>query len=170
MRDHVDLVLAQWARERPDLDLSDMAVGSRLFRLNTLASRNADRAFRAHGLHQGEFDLLATLRRSGAPYALSPQQLIDALLLSSGAMTHRIDRLQQAGLIARTPHPQDRRSVLVSLTAEGLAVIDRVLPDYLEELHTTLAALSQAERRQLAALLKRVLAAHDAQAPGGISP
>ncbi|SPU53715.1 MarR family transcriptional regulator [Bordetella trematum] len=72
MRDHVDLVLAQWARERPDLDLSDMAVGSRLFRLNTLASRNADRAFRAHGLHQGEFDLLATLRRSGAPYALSP--------------------------------------------------------------------------------------------------
>ncbi|SPU53714.1 MarR family transcriptional regulator [Bordetella trematum] len=96
--------------------------------------------------------------------------MIDALLLSSGAMTHRIDRLQQAGLIARTPHPQDRRSVLVSLTAEGLAVIDRVLPDYLEELHTTLAALSQAERRQLAALLKRVLAAHDAQAPGGISP
>ncbi|OZI58097.1 MarR family winged helix-turn-helix transcriptional regulator [Bordetella genomosp. 1] len=169
MQDHVDRVLADWARERPDLDVSAMAVCARLFRLNIVAARSVDRAFKAHGLHQGEFDLLATLYRSGAPHALSPQQLVSALLLSAGAMTNRLDRLEQAGLIVRSPNPEDRRGVVVSLTTDGLRVIRRVLNDYLEELDGLLAPLSATDRRQLAGLLKRMLAGHDTDAPGGLA-
>ncbi len=169
MKDHVDLVLAQWAQQRPDLDVSAMAVCSRLFRMNIVAARNADRAFRAHGMHQGEFDLLATLFRAGPPYSLSPQQLTDALLRSSGAMTHRLDRLESAGLISRNPNPDDRRGVIVSLTAQGQRALRQVLDDYLDEMEKTLAPLNAAERRQLAGLLKRLLAEHDRHAPGGVA-
>ncbi|AZY49859.1 MarR family winged helix-turn-helix transcriptional regulator [Bordetella avium] len=169
MKDHVDFVLSQWADERPDLDVSPMAVCARLFRVNVLATRNAERAFRAHGLHQGEFDLLATLARSGPPYALCPQQLICALLLSSGAMTHRLDRLEAAGFVERSPNPNDRRGVIVSLTDLGQHTLQQVMADYLAELNHTLAPLNPAERRQLASLLKRLLIEHDQQAPGGLS-
>ncbi|OZI50357.1 MarR family winged helix-turn-helix transcriptional regulator [Bordetella genomosp. 5] len=169
MHDHVDRVLADWNRERPDLDVSAMAVCSRLFRLGIVAARSVDRAFKSHGLTQGEFDLLATLHRSGAHAGLSPQQLVSALLLSAGAMTNRLDRLEEAGLIARHPNPEDRRSVIVSLTPEGLRLIRRALNDYLEELDGLLAPLSASERRQLAGLLKRMLIEHDGAAPGGLA-
>ncbi|AHV93926.1 marR family protein [Bordetella holmesii 44057] len=145
-----------------------MAVCSRLFRMNIVAARNADRAFRAHGMHQGEFDVLATLFRAGLPYSMSPQQLIGALLLSSGAMTNRLDRLESAGLIARSPNPEDRRSVLVSLTQQGQRALRHVLEAYLDEMEQTLAPLNASERRQLAGLLKRLLAPHDQHAPGGV--
>ncbi|WP_144638244.1 MarR family winged helix-turn-helix transcriptional regulator [Bordetella genomosp. 13] len=168
-QDHVDFVLAQWQRERPDLDVSPMAVLGRVFRLNTLAMRDVDRAFRQHGIQQGEFDLLATLYRAGAPYALSPQRLIEALLLSSGAMTNRLDRLEQAGLVARRPNPDDRRGVIVSLTPQGRNTVRRALDDYLGQLDGLLAPLSATDRNRLAGLLRRLLAAHDQSAPGGIA-
>lgn len=170
MNDHVDFVLAQWKAERPDLDVSGMAVISRLFRVSTLAAREVDRAFQKHGLHQGEFDVMATLYRAGAPYALNPQKLVEALLLSSGAMTNRLDRLENSGLLARSPNPEDRRGVIVSLTAEGLRVIKRVLDDYLLELNQLMAPLSAADQRQIAILLKRLLVSHDQQSPGGVAP
>ncbi|MBO1112449.1 MarR family winged helix-turn-helix transcriptional regulator [Bordetella petrii] len=168
MRDHVDFVLSQWHEQCPGLDVSGMAVFSRLFRLHTLAAREVDAGFRKHGLHQGEFDVLATLYRSGPPHALSPQALVNALLLSSGAMTNRLDRLEQAGLLAREPNPDDRRGVMASLTPQGLRTIKAALGDYLDELGQLLAPLPAADRRQLATLLRRLLAAHDHHSPGAI--
>lgn len=103
MNDLVDLVLSQWERECPNLDISPMSVASRLFRLHAFAARDVGRAFKRYNLHQGEFDVLATLYRTGAPHAMNPQKLVAALLLTSGAMTNRLDRLEQAGLLARTP-------------------------------------------------------------------
>jgi DNA-binding MarR family transcriptional regulator len=112
--------------------------------------------------------VLATLYRSGSPYALNPQKLVEALLLTSGAMTNRLDRLEQAGLLTRSPNPEDRRGVIVSLTAEGLRTIKLVLKDYLKDLNELLEPLSAAERKQLAGLLRKLLIKQDQETPGGI--
>ncbi|MGV2862062.1 MarR family winged helix-turn-helix transcriptional regulator [Achromobacter sp. AGC39] len=145
-----------------------MAVVTRVFRLNAFATRNVNRSFRRHNLHQGEFDVLATLYRTGAPHAMNPQKLVEALLLTSGAMTNRLDRLEQAGLLVRNPNPDDRRGVIVSLTPDGLRVIKQVLKDYLKDLGELLDPLTPAERKQLAGLLKKLLIKHDQETPGGI--
>jgi DNA-binding MarR family transcriptional regulator len=166
--DLVDLVISQWTEECPGQDFSPMSVVTRVFRLNALATRNVNRGFRRHTLHQGEFDVLATLYRSGSPYALNPQKLVEALLLTSGAMTNRLDRLEQAGLLTRSPNPEDRRGVIVSLTAEGLRTIKLVLKDYLKDLNELLEPLSAAERKQLAGLLRKLLIKQDQETPGGI--
>ncbi|WP_459618789.1 MarR family winged helix-turn-helix transcriptional regulator [Bordetella sp. 2513F-2] len=168
MADHVDFVLSQWARQHPELDVSPMAVVSRLFRLGTFATREVELGFREHGLNQGEFDVLATLYRAGPPHALSPQQLVHALLLSSGAMTHRLDQLEAAGLLTRRGNPQDRRSVLVSLTPQGRHTVRQALEDYLARIGALLDPLSQADRSRLAGLLRKLLAAHDS--PSADSP
>ncbi|EHK64179.1 MarR family winged helix-turn-helix transcriptional regulator [Achromobacter arsenitoxydans] len=168
MNDLVDLVISQWTKECPSQDFSSMSVVARLFRLNAFAARNVNRTFRQHSLHQGEFDVLATLYRSGAPHAMNPQRLVDALLLTSGAMTNRLDRLEQAGLLVRNPNPDDRRGVIVSLTAEGLRVIKLVLKEYLKDLNELLEPLSAAERRQLAGLLKKLLLKQDQDTPGSV--
>lgn len=168
MNDLVDQVLSQWSEECPNLDFAAMAVVARVFRLNAFATRDVNRSFRRHNLHQGEFDVLATLYRSGAPHAMNPQKLVDALLLTSGAMTNRLDRLEQAGLLLRTPNPDDRRGIIVTLTTEGLRVIRLVLKDYLKDLNELLEPLSPAERRQLAGLLKKLLIRHDQETSGGI--
>ncbi|MCD0501796.1 MarR family winged helix-turn-helix transcriptional regulator [Bordetella petrii] len=168
MRDHVDFVISQWHEQCPDLDVAPMAVFSRLFRLHTLAVREVDATFRKHDLHQGEFDVLATLYRAGPPHALNPQALVSALLLSSGAMTNRLDRLETAGLLVREPNPGDRRSVVVSLTPPGLRLIKAALGDYLQELEQLLAPLPAADRKRLALLLRRLLSAHDRRTPGAI--
>lgn len=168
MNDLVDLVISQWNRECPNQDFAAMSVVTRVFRLNAFATRNVNRSFRRYNLHQGEFDVLATLYRSGAPHALNPQKLVEALLLTSGAMTNRLDRLEQAGLLVRNPNPDDRRSTIVSLTAEGLRIIKLVLKDYLRDLGALLDPLTVPERKQLAALLKKLLIKHDEETPGGI--
>lgn len=168
MNDLVDQVISQWSEECPNLDFAAMAVVARVFRLNAFATRDVNRSFRRHNLHQGEFDVLATLYRSGAPHAMNPQKLVDALLLTSGAMTNRLDRLEQAGLLLRTPNPDDRRGIIVTLTTEGLRVIRLVLKDYLKDLNELLEPLSPAERRQLAGLLKKLLIRHDQETSGGI--
>ena len=168
MNDLVDLVISQWTRECPSQDFAAMSVVTRVFRLNALAARNVNRSFRNYDLHQGEFDVLATLYRGGAPYALNPQKLVEALLLTSGAMTNRLDRLEQAGLLTRSPNPEDRRGVIVSLTTEGLRTIKLVLKDYLKDLNELLEPLSAAERKQLAGLLRKLLIKQDQETPGGI--
>ena len=168
MHDLVDLVISQWAKECPSQDFSAMSVVARLFRLNAFAARNVNRTFRQYNLHQGEFDVLATLYRTGAPHAMNPQKLVEALLLTSGAMTNRLDRLEQAGLLVRNPNPEDRRGIIVSLTAEGLRVIKVVLKDYLADLNEFLEPLSAAERRQLAGLLKKLLLKQDQDTPGSV--
>ncbi|GGO84606.1 MarR family transcriptional regulator [Marinobacterium nitratireducens] len=154
----VELAIDQWRREMPDLDLLPMEVIGRLGKATRLISRgHLDPFFQQQGLHQGEFDVLATLRRAGAPYALAPTQLFEALLISSGGMTNRLDRLEKAGLISRAPNPEDRRGTLVSLTDEGRALTDRVVPLHVENEARVLSPLSRKEQENLSALLGKLL-------------
>ncbi|WP_455354806.1 MarR family winged helix-turn-helix transcriptional regulator [Streptomyces sp. SYSU K217416] len=157
MTDHVDRVLEQWGAERPDLDASPMAVIGRLRRLSRLIDTELRRTFAAHGLDAASFDVLATLRRSGPPYRLTPAELMRTAMVTSGAITQRLDRLESRGLVARTPSAVDGRVVHVALTDEGHALIDRALPDHIANEHRLLAALGTAERDALADALRNLL-------------
>lgn len=156
-KDHVDLILEQWSRERPDLDPSPMGTIARIWRLARLSEASAEETFAAHGLSRGGFDVLAALRRAGAPYELSPTALYSSLLISSGAMTNRIDRLEETGLVERIPDAEDRRAIKVVLTARGRKVIDEAVTDHLEKERRMLEVLSPSERRALPALLRALL-------------
>ncbi|GAA1313441.1 MarR family transcriptional regulator [Saccharothrix xinjiangensis] len=157
MADHVDLVLEQWHDRRPDLDVSPMAVIGRLTRLSRLVEAELQRTFAAHGLDRASFDVLATLRRSEPPHRLTPTGLMRASMVTSGAVTQRLDRLEARGLVTRAPSERDGRGVVVGLTGEGLALVDRVLPHHLDTEERLLAALSAEERAVLAGALKAVL-------------
>lgn len=155
--DHVDRIVEQWARERPDLDASPMGVIGRVARASRHLDLRLEETFRRSGLNAGAFDVLAALRRAGPPYRLSPTALFGSLMLSSGAMTNRIDRLERAGLVARMPDPADRRSVLVELTRAGLDRIDRAVGEHLANEERLLAGLTGRERAELARLLRKLL-------------
>ncbi|NYI04486.1 MarR family winged helix-turn-helix transcriptional regulator [Allostreptomyces psammosilenae] len=157
MADHVDRVLEQWGAHRPDLDVSPMAVIGRLSRASRLISAELRRTFAAHGLDAASFDVLATLRRSGPPHRLTPAELMRAAMVTSGAITQRLDRLQAAGLVTRTPSASDGRVVHVALTDEGRALVDRVLPDHVATERRLLAALTGAQRDDLADTLRHLL-------------
>lgn len=149
----------EWERERPDIDAKVMALIGRLLEATHLLERDWFSPLAAQfELQQGEFDVIATLRRSGDPYALTPTQLHEGLMLSSGAMTSRLDRLERKGLIERTPSPNDRRSVLVRLTPAGLALIDRVLPLHVTNEQQALASLTSKEQKLLNELLAKLVA------------
>jgi DNA-binding MarR family transcriptional regulator len=160
--DEVDDLVAAWQAERPDLDVRPMQVLSRISRLARHLDRERSSAFAAHELESWGFDVLAALRRQGAPYELSPGALLRATLVTSGTMTNRIDRLEQAGLVRRRPDPQDKRGVLVTLTAAGRSRVDATLADLLEAEQALLAGLSESSRRTLAGLLRVLLAPLDA--------
>lgn len=160
--DYVHQILQQWERERPDLDVSPMGVIGRLSRLTRHLERSIEETFQRHGLGVGGFDVLAALRRSGKPYRLSPTELYNSLLISSGAMTNRIDRLEELGLVERAPDPHDRRSVSVALTPKGREVVDRVLTDHIAKEHDLLSGLTPKEQKQLAGLLRKLLIQFDA--------
>jgi DNA-binding MarR family transcriptional regulator len=155
--DHVDRVLAQWGTQRPDLDVSPMAVIGRLKRLSQLVGVELGRTFSAHGLDAASFDVLATLRRSGPPHRLTPAGLMRAAMVTSGAITQRLDRLEARGLVTRTPSESDGRVVHVALTDEGRAVIDAALPDHVDTESRLLAALSAPQREALADTLRNLL-------------
>ena len=160
--DEVDDLVAAWRAERPDLDVRPMQVLSRISRLARHLDRERRSAFAAHDLESWEFDVLAALRREGAPYELSPGALLRATLVTSGTMTNRIDRLEEAGLVRRRPDPQDKRGVLVTLTAAGAARVDAALADLLEAERALLSSLPESNRRTLADLLRTLLAPLDA--------
>ncbi|UDL88220.1 MarR family transcriptional regulator [Mesorhizobium sp. PAMC28654] len=156
--DRAAKAVEQWNRERPDLDVSPMAVLGRLNEAASLIAR--DRLaplFARFGLQSGEFDVLATLRRSGAPHALTPTDLYEATMVTSGAMTNRLDRLEKAGLTLRGPHPNDRRGIVVQLTEQGLALIDEAVTAHVANEHKILAGLTQAERETLSHLLEKLI-------------
>ncbi|GAA3048772.1 MarR family transcriptional regulator [Kitasatospora albolonga] len=157
MTDHVDQVLAQWAAQRPDLDVSPMAVIGRLKQLTARVEGELKRTFAAHGLDTPSFDVLATLRRNGPEHPLTPAELMRSMMVTSGAVTQRLDRLQERGLIRRTPSPTDGRVVLVALTEAGLTLVDETLPDHLATEQRLLAPLPTADRDQLATLLRTLL-------------
>ena len=161
--DHVDGVLAQWQNVRPEGDASPMAIFTRVYRLSKHLNRRVADVFRKHGLHDGEFDLLATLYRSGQPQGLTPNALRHAAVLSSGAMTNRLDRLEMAGLIQRVPNPEDRRSLLIRLTDQGQTVLLGCLDEYLATLHDIQAPLDKEQRQVLASGLRILLRALEEQ-------
>ena len=168
LRDEVDELVARWRAERPDLDTEPLQVLSRVSRLARHLDRARTAAFAAHDLQAWEFDVLSALRRQGPPYQLSPGALLRATLVTSGTMTNRIDRLADAGLVSRSPDPQDKRGVLVTLTARGRAAVDAALTDLLRRERELLTGLDAAQQRELAALLRVLLAPFDAdQAPEG---
>lgn len=155
--DPVDAILAQWQRERPDLDVSPMGIIGRITRLSKHLERGIQVTFSDFDLHIGEFDVLATLRRSGQPYQLSPTELFNMLMVSSGTMTYRIDRLEQAGLVQRIPDPSDRRGTLIQLTDQGFTVIEAAVTAHVANEHHLLDGLEEAERLALAQLLRKLL-------------
>jgi DNA-binding MarR family transcriptional regulator len=157
--DRADTAIEEWARERPDLPSLPMAVLGRL-------SEAAERVMRDHlnplfasaGLQPGEFDVLATLRRSGAPHMLSPTRLYEAAMISSGGMTGRLDRLERAGLVERRPDPNDRRGKLIALTDAGRRVVDDTITRHVANEQRLLSVLTATEQERLNALLRKLIA------------
>lgn len=157
--DYVDFITDQWARERPDLDVSAMGIIGRVARLYLAYQEAMQVTFSRYGLNAAKFDVLATLRRSGAPYRLSPGDLLKATMVASGTMTNRISRLEAEGLVLRLINPDDSRSFLIELSADGLALIDRVVEDHVATQERLLAAMPKQERTALKTLLSRAQAA-----------
>jgi DNA-binding MarR family transcriptional regulator len=161
--DEVDELVREWRAVRPDLDVEPLQVLSRVWRLARHLDRARAAAFTGHGLEPWEFDVLSALRRQGPPYQLSPGSLLRTTMVTSGTMTNRIDRLEQAGLVRRSPDPQDKRGVLVSLTHEGRARVDVALEELLSSEQELLAGLDIGQRAELASLLRVLLARFDAK-------
>jgi DNA-binding MarR family transcriptional regulator len=160
LRDEVDELVAAWRAQRPDLDVEPMQVLSRISRL----ARHLDIARRGAfaELESWEFDVLSALRRQGPPFQLTPGALLRATLVTSGTMTNRIDRLAAEGLVRREPDPRDKRGVLVTLTRPGQERVDAALAGLLRRERALLAGLDDAERRNLADLMRILLAPFDA--------
>jgi DNA-binding MarR family transcriptional regulator len=158
--DRAETAITQWASERPDLPSLPMAVLGRLFEAAERVMRDhLNPLFTEAGLQPGEFDVLATLRRSGAPYMLSPTRLYEAAMISSGGMTNRLDRLEHAGLVERRPDPDDRRGKLIALTVAGRRVIDETITRHVANEEQLLSALTIAEQETLNVLLRKLIAA-----------
>jgi DNA-binding MarR family transcriptional regulator len=155
-RDGVDLIIEQWRRERPDLDHSPIGVVGRVSRLARELEQRLEPVYRDHGLEPGWHDVLATLRRSGPPFRLRPTDLTTASMLTSSGTTKRLDRLEQAGLIARSPDPDDRRGTLITLTDAGRELIDTLTAAHLANERRILAGLTEPEQRRLADLLRKL--------------
>lgn len=154
--DHVDAIVAQWRKERPDLDPSPMAVIGRISRLERIISSRLAAVFSRHDLESWEFDVLATLRRSGEPHRLTVGALLESMMITSGTMTNRIDRLEHRRLVKRVPDASDRRVVLVELTSSGRELVNRVLPDHLANEAAMLESLSDTDVRQLTRVLRKL--------------
>lgn len=154
--DVVDQLLRDWGRERPDLDVSAMAVVGRLLHLGGVLQTRAGDRLRPYGISYSELDVLATLRRSGAPYRLSPTALRKSVLLTSGAMTACLDRLERRGLIRRCPDDSDRRMLIAVLTQEGSRLIDEAIVSHFAQAGQAVAGLEPDEREALARLLRKL--------------
>ena len=155
-QDAVDLVQAQWRAERPDLDHSAIGVIGRISRAALVLQRELVALYARFGLQEGDFDVLATLRRHG-DRRLTPGELTRATMVTTGGMTKRLDRLEAKGWIRRDDHPRDRRGKEIVLTDEGRELIDRAFPAHLENEARLLAALAPEQRDQLADLLRQLL-------------
>jgi DNA-binding MarR family transcriptional regulator len=156
LTDDVDRFIAQRAMESPEIDTAGMAIFGRIHRIATRVAPHMEALFARHGLERGEFDVLATLQRSGPPYSLSPTALYTSLMVSSGGLTHRLKRLEAAGLVRRVPSPNDGRSLIVALTDEGQRRTRQAFNEDMQLEASWLAALTAEERRALADLLRKL--------------
>jgi DNA-binding MarR family transcriptional regulator len=164
--DDVDRIVAQWAIERPELQTEAMAILGRIYRIARNVGDRQEVAYGEFGINRGEFDVLATLRRTGEPYQLSPKALCAHMMLTSGGMTGRLDRLERAGLIARSPDPVDRRGLVITLTDHGRALVDEAVGAGLDAQREVVERLPARSRQQLGNLLRELLAASE-QEPAG---
>jgi DNA-binding MarR family transcriptional regulator len=157
--DDVDRIVGQWAQERPELQTDAMAVFGRIYRLARIVGDQQERVYSVLGINRGEFDVLATLRRAGEPFQLSPKALSASLMLTTGGMTGRLDRLERAGLVTRSPDPADRRGLVITLTLRGREIIDEAVVAGLDAQREVLERLPETSRRRLSTLLRDLLAA-----------
>lgn len=163
--DAVDRIIGQWLRERPDLDPTAKAVTGRIVRLASLIQRRFAEVFSDLGLGEGDYGLLAALRRSGEPFQLTPTQLARAQMMTSGGMTAVIDRLERQSLVRRVPNPDDRRGSLVRLSAKGRRTIDEAMALHATVEHELVSGLTKREREQLGGLLRALLVSLDDDRP-----
>jgi len=155
--DDIDRLIAAWRIARPDLDPTPLELVGRVIVLAQHLERSVNAALSEHELALGQFDILATLRRHGTKGGLTPGALLESVVLSSGGMTARLQRLEDDGLVKRLPDPSDRRGVIVELTAKGRRVIDAATATRFQEAERSLPKLSNGEQSELANLLRRWL-------------
>ncbi|MEV4541672.1 MarR family winged helix-turn-helix transcriptional regulator [Micromonospora echinaurantiaca] len=158
-RDDVDGIVEQWRRERPGMRPEPMAVFGRIYRIARLVGDEQERTYARWSISRGEFDVLATLRRSGEPYTLAPKQLAASMMLTSGGMTGRLDRLERAGLVRRSPDPADRRGLQITLTPTGRQLVEEAAEAGLAVQRRLLDALPTEDQDRLADLLRTLLGA-----------
>lgn len=163
--DDVDRILAQWAQERPELQTEAMAVFGRIYRIARLVGDRQEAVYATFGINRGDFDVLATLRRSGKPFRLAPKDLTASLMLTSGGMTGRLDRLERRGLVTRAPDPADRRGLTITLTPEGRTLVDDAVAAGLDAQREVLEQLPPESRARLSNLLRDLLTAVHASNP-----
>ncbi|MFC8078602.1 MarR family winged helix-turn-helix transcriptional regulator [Streptomyces sp. NPDC057307] len=156
--DRVARIQREWARERPDVDVRPQGVIGRLHRLGAYLTEELCVVYRKHGLGEGDFDVLAALRRAGAPFERAPGELAEHTMVTTGAMTKRVDRLERAGLVSRRASESDGRGRVVALTSEGRALIDRAFAEHMANERRLLGVLTEAEAAQLESLLTKWLA------------
>jgi DNA-binding MarR family transcriptional regulator len=167
--DRVDSIIDQWQSERPGTNVDGMAIIGRISRLERLIRPSLDAVFAAHALESWEFDVLATLLRSGHPHQLTPGQLLDATMVTSGAMTHRLDRLEERGFVKRSKSRSDGRQVIVSLTAKGVKKIDAALVDHAANELALVSALDSRQQNELVKLLRALSNAIEPMTPAALS-
>ncbi|MGV9799446.1 MarR family winged helix-turn-helix transcriptional regulator [Mycobacterium sp. NPDC003449] len=161
MSDQVDGILDQWAHEYPQLDASPMGIVGRVWRLSRHLEQQVQTALAQFDCSLADFDVLATLRRSGPPYSLTAGQLMESAMVTSGAITNRVDRLVERGLVTREPNVDNRRIKQISLTAAGLDLVDRMIPVHVANERRMLAPLTSAENANLRAVLRKLLHAYE---------
>lgn len=159
--DAIDRVVEQWAKEKPELETESMAMMGRVMRITKYMETQVAVLHKKYDMKMGEFDVLATLRRSGKPYRLTPSELIDSMMLTSGAMTNRLDKLEGKGLIKRAHSKEDRRSVTVELTKDGLLLIEKMISEHVETQDKLVKSLTSSQKRNINQLLKTWLSAYE---------
>ncbi|KPL96570.1 MarR family winged helix-turn-helix transcriptional regulator [Vibrio splendidus] len=159
--DAIDRVVEQWAKEKPELETEPMAMMGRIMRIAKYMETQVAELHKKYDMKLGEFDVLATLRRSGKPYRLTPSELIGSMMLTSGAMTNRLDKLEVKGLISREHSKEDRRSVSVQLTKDGLILIDQMMTEHVETQKKLVKSLSASQKKNTNQLLKTWLSAYE---------
>jgi len=169
-QDSVHTLLNEWRRERPDLDPSPVAIQGRIIRLSAHLLRHIEQWLAPMNLSWEAFSLLVTLRRSGKPYELRPTDILKESLLTSGAITNRIDRVEQMGLVERRPDANDRRSFMIRLTPAGKKLADKAIEQHFDAVDDLLQVLNASERKQMAALLAKLLAAFEQDAARPATP
>lgn len=162
--DNVDIIQAQWKSELPEIDTLAMGVVGRISRVSNHIDHLLQENYSKFNLNGGEFDVLATLRRSGPPYQLIPTELYNALMITSGTITNRLDQLEKKEFVSRSPNPNDRRGTIVTLTKKGIELMDKAYPLHIENELQMINSLSESEKNTITILLRKMLLSFENEA------